>query len=175
MHLLFWSCYNNLQSHWLHIDTLMLPWTPVSLNSRPSPNRQTFLMVLWCDTSNQATIFTLLFSHGLPILQCGHPPHHLQGLTTCSRSLWFLSPCPWTMDIYLTLLPNTCRTELFGTGRNKKIMEMKGRQEEKTKNIEKFFIEYFMTTESWNPVIILSEEDPHDACICMNSSKCSLL
>ena len=79
------------------------------------------------------------------------------------------------MDIYLTLLPNTCRTELFGTGRNKKIMEMKGRQEEKTKNIEKFFIEYFMTTESWNPVIILREEDPHDACICMNSSKCSLL
>ena len=124
----------------------------------------------------QATIFTLLFSHGLPILQCGHTPHPLQGLTTCSRSLWFLSPCPWTTDIYLTLLLLIhLGLNCSGQEGTKRKWKQKEGKRKRQKNIEKFFIEYFMKTESWNPMILLREEDPHDACICMNSSKCSLL
>ena len=137
MHLFFWSSYSKLQSHWLHIDAPMLPsWTVVSQKSCHSPNMQPFLMVLWCDTSSQATVFTLLFSHGLPILQCGHPPYSLPGLTSCSRSV--VSVVPMSLKhVHLSYFAstNTFRTELFRTGRNKKITEMKGRQEEKKKYI----------------------------------------
>ena len=179
MHLFFWSSYSKLQSHWLHIDAPMLPsWTVVSQKSCHSPNMQPFLMVLWCDTSSQATVFTLLFSHGLPILQCGHPPYSLPGLTSCSRSV--VSVVPMSLKhVHLSYFAstNTFRTELFRTGRNKKITEMKGRQEEKKKiYILKFFVEYFMKTERYRTQWFHSGKGiPTNACICMNSSKCSLL